>query len=280
MDVVEKYPRWVGVLLSLFFPGAGQYFAGAKRRGVLWFVVLFLWPGLVLLLLAEPAVPGLAPAAIAAAVGVLLWLIMLWDARRPVERLDWVSFAAVLLCGLVLLLLGRSLWPKWCAEVLPVPNNSMAPTLRTQTSPDGKTRADVAVIERCAYWLNEPRRGDIIMFQADGLIPNAPPGRVVFRLVALPGERVSIENGHLAINGQVVTNPTEFGQLRYLLPQNGTLLNRVGATFQVPAGHYFVLGDNSFESLDSRFWGPVPRDHIVGRITRICWPPERAATFK
>ena len=89
------------------------------------------------------------------------------------------------------------------------------------------------------------------------------------RVVAGPGDRISIVNGHVIRNGK----PPE-GALHPALPAAGT-----PATFPrpitIPPGHWFMMGDNRGHSDDSRFWGPVPKKWIIGGAFATYWPPKR-----
>ncbi len=109
-----------------------------------------------------------------------------------------------------------------------------------------------------------PHRGDVIVFYApDG----TPPRLYVKRLVGLPGDTVMIRGGTLIVNGQEIASPPSAKPARTPVPDFGPVV--------VPkAGErvlYFVLGDNRDDSLDSRAWGFVPFDRVVGRAMMIYW---------
>ena len=113
------------------------------------------------------------------------------------------------------------------------------------------------------------QRGEVIVFQA----PSMPDQAFVKRVIGLPGERVEIRDGKVLINGETLDEP-------YLAHSNV-----VGSMTCVPTlrqfdcilqeGQYFVLGDNRNRSNDSRDWGPVTVDEIVGEVWFIYWPPSR-----
>jgi signal peptidase I len=120
-----------------------------------------------------------------------------------------------------------------------------------------------------------PRRGDIVVFKA----PKAASDKrenFVKRLIALPGERVRIEDGDIYINDQLVTSPPSIADRRYT--SSGWLGIRDNIT--VPDGKAFVLGDNSGSSRDSRFWGFVPIEDFKGPAVAIWWPPRRMQRLK
>lgn len=174
-----------------------------------------------------------------------------------------------------------------------VPTNAMAPTIRGVTElANGRTRVgDHIFVEKLSYRLRAPRRGEIVVFSTEGMERIPVPARSKFfvkRLVGLPGERVSIRPPFLYINDQRLTEPRVFqiianrehGYGGFLLPDCvgsfKPLLCTESDSVQLGKDEYFVLGDNQAKSLDSRFWGPVPRSNIVGRATTIYWPLDRA----
>jgi len=111
---------------------------------------------------------------------------------------------------------------------------------------------EVLTINKIAYQLSAPNRGDVIAMYW----PGETEKRFIKRIVGLPGETVGIENGKVLINNQVLREP-------YLESSVKTL----GDTTRVlQSDEYFVLGDNRSVSSDSRAWGPVPRSFVLGKI--------------
>ena len=139
-------------------------------------------------------------------------------------------------------------------------------------------------------------RGDIIVFR----YPVNPDQHFVKRVVGIPGDRVRLINKHLRVNGALIReeyavyNRRDYDTYRDEFPARGLVSANVesawwsqmkdqiqGGELLVPPGQYFVLGDNRDRSLDSRYWGFVPRENIIGRPLVIYWsvadPPERPA---
>lgn len=133
-----------------------------------------------------------------------------------------------------------------------IPSGSMEPTLQIQ---------DYIFASKLSYRLDEPKRGDIVVFK----YPKDTSRYFVKRLIAVGGETVALKGGELYINGQLV--PEDY------LPQGLSFSDYGPVT--VPEGNYFMLGDNRNNSSDSRDWGFVPRNLIVGKEIFIYWPPDR-----
>lgn len=94
----------------------------------------------------------------------------------------------------------------------------------------------------------------------------------VKRVVGLPGDRLSIRDGHVYRNG--AREPDGF-----TITCGGGGECRFPKTFTVPSGDYYMMGDNRPDSLDSRFWGPVPRAWMIGKAFFTYWPPSRIGTL-
>jgi signal peptidase I len=169
---------------------------------------------------------------------------------------------SALLVALVLAVLGLAV-PGLVFEHFWVPTPSMAATL---------TPGDHVLVDRLAYRVQAPQCGDVVVFH--------PPGRqVVFikRVIGMPGDTISLRNGAVYVNGRRLDEPYVKGTAGALGrtdpwscddPASWSLIT----PYTVPAGQYFVMGDNRTESDDSRDWGPVPRRAILGEAVVTFWP--------
>ncbi len=145
-------------------------------------------------------------------------------------------------------------------DLTPIVSNSMAPTLRG----DGAAGSDWLLAEKLSYRLRRPARWEIIQFR------NKDGNWVAKRVVGLPGETIAMRERDILINGQVVAPPKSLGFLRYYA--FGSLSN--GRSVDCKEG-YFVLGDDSRDSFDSRYEGVVRPDEVQGRAWLIVRPLSR-----
>ena len=113
------------------------------------------------------------------------------------------------------------------------------------------------MVEKVSYRLHGPRRGDIVILRD----PTGGPIPLIKRVVGLPGERVTLANGHVYVDGALLNEP-------YLTQ----VTQSDGRTWIVPPMHVFVMGDNRGNSKDSRYFGPVPLDTILGHALFRFWP--------
>lgn len=120
--------------------------------------------------------------------------------------------------------------------------------------------------------LREPKRGDVVVF----IYPEDNKKDFIKRMVGLPGETVEIKSGSIYINGKPVPEPI-FNQVYYY---NRGEFGAEGRKIVVPEDSYFVLGDNSASSKDSRYWGFVPKENLLGEALVIYWPLQRLRLIK
>jgi signal peptidase I len=136
------------------------------------------------------------------------------------------------------------------AQATRVYGSSMEPNLHTDQR---------LVVEKVTYRLHGPSRGDVVVLR----MPDRGPELLIKRVVGLPDEIVEIRNGTVYVDHQPLDEP-------YTVRSTGSTY---GPTL-VPEGHVFVMGDNRGASNDSRVFGPVPMDRIVGRAWISYWPIE------
>jgi signal peptidase I len=125
---------------------------------------------------------------------------------------------------------------------------SMNPTLL-----DG----EFVLVNRMAYRMGTMQRGDIIVFRST----TSPDLDLIKRIIGVPGDDITIQNGQVIVNGNVLNEPYIAAEPLYQ------------GNWKVPEGHLFVLGDNRNDSSDSHQWGLLPFDNIVGKAILIYWPP-------
>lgn len=172
--------------------------------------------------------------------------------------------------GLVALLFVLSRW-----VILPyrVSGGSMRPALVGTEGVDAGVTGDIVLVNHLAYLRNRPVRWDVVMLSSsdDVYRDNAgdPAGRVK-RIVGLPGETVDIRGGNLLINGIDMKLPDRTG-IPYVVSKGHYGHNPVS----LGESEYFVLGDNSYLSSDSRQRGPVRSDSIQGKVILVVYPWER-----
>jgi len=140
-----------------------------------------------------------------------------------------------------------------------VTSGSMGPTLRGTSVKNG----DVVVTEKISYRFRRPRRWEVVEF-----LDEEVGVRVMKRVVGLPGEKVALRAGTFVVDGTPVPRPASLEPLTYYA--YGNLQN--GATVACGDG-YFVVGDDSRDSQDSRFEGPLPANRVLGRSWLVIWPP-------
>jgi signal peptidase I len=117
-----------------------------------------------------------------------------------------------------------------------------------------------------------PRQGDGHPQACDRPTATESSQTFIKRVVGLPGDRIQIVKGHVIRNGK----PEKDSYI--LLCSDGGSCN-FPQTITIPPGHYFMMGDNRGESDDSRFWGPVPKQWIIGVAFFTYWPPGRIGTL-
>jgi signal peptidase I len=179
----------------------------------------------------------------------------------------------------------------WIVKPYQIPSESMEPTLDV---------GQRVLVNRFLYHFKDPAIGDIVVFHppagADngsaecgvkvrgsqpinvGMpCPKSTAGEssqnFIKRIVAVPGDTLSVKDGHPVVNGVEKTEES------YIVPCGSSTACNLPKTITIPPDHYFMMGDNRGASDDSRFWGPVPREWIIGEAFATYWPPDRIGTL-
>jgi signal peptidase I len=139
-----------------------------------------------------------------------------------------------------------------------IPSASMETTLHGCPG----CQPDLVLVDKLSYRFKSISRKDVVVFARP---PLAPPEdkQLIKRVIGLPGEVVSGHDGHVFVNNKELVEP-------YVNPAcHGTA---DFAAVRVPAGRYFVMGDNRCDSFDSRMFGTIPRSAVIGRAFAVVWP--------
>jgi signal peptidase I len=182
--------------------------------------------------------------------------------KKSVVR-DW---AESIIIAFILAMVIRT----FLVQAFKIPTGSMRPTL---------LEGDIILVNKFIYGakipftdsrlpaVRQPRRGDVVVF----IYPENPQKDFIKRLIGLPGETVEIKNGTIYINDKPLLDPM-FSSIYYY---NRGDYGRESRKITVPADSFFVMGDNSASSQDSRYWGFVPYKNVLGNAILIYWPPQR-----
>lgn len=163
-----------------------------------------------------------------------------------------------------------------------IPSESMVPTLQI---------GQRVLVNRVGTHFGDPKRGDIIVFHppqgADENRCGVRPPRgapcpaptkersktnFIKRVVAVPGDRLSVKAGRVYLNGKLQKEP-------FIRPDATCGICNEPTEIKIPPDHFFMMGDNRGESADSREWGPVPKKWIIGGAFFTYWPPKRIGTL-
>ena len=163
-----------------------------------------------------------------------------------------------------------------------IPSASMEPTLDI---------GQRVLVSRVNYHFSDPDRQDVVVFkppkgadenlcgatrQPQRPCPKPTPGKskenFIKRIVAVPGDRLKVLRSHVYINGKEQKEP--FARF-----DSTCDICELPREIVIPPDHFFMMGDNRGESADSRYWGPVPRDNLIGQAFFTYWPPKRIGTL-
>jgi signal peptidase I len=169
--------------------------------------------------------------------------------RRALAQTAVTILVAVLLAFVVRAFVFQTFW---------IPSASMTPTLGVN---------DRVLVQKAFFSWHDVREGDIVVFSHPPLdnCPG-PQGDLVKRVIALPGQTIYSSGNSIYINGRLLAEP--------YLPQPDPLGPPIASSqhpYRVPAGEFYMLGDNRSDSCDSRYWGPIKGSTIIGKVILVWW---------
>jgi signal peptidase I len=174
---------------------------------------------------------------------------------------EWGVVLAVAL-GVALLVRGFLIAPFY------IPSTSMVETLQVK---------DRILVNRLSYRLHPVNRGDVIVFEKpEGSQFGDEVEDLIKRAIGLPGDTIEIRDCYVYVNGQLLDEPYTLGKCTNGPASTLSDPDQDG-TLVVPEGKYFAMGDNRTGSSDSRVWGFVDKDQIIGRAFVIIWPRQNWA---
>jgi signal peptidase I len=261
---------WLAAFISSFIPGIGHVYL---RKWIFVTIFIALW------------IIGLFYSR-----SNLLMVLALWVYHFFVVYHAYISAPShressrkliLVVCGFLLLsttFLGAALIASRIFLVEPryTPSSSMEPTLQIN---------DRLLVDKISYHFRNPAQSEMIVFQTPSHPSVAAANNISLkRLIGLPGDRIAILNGKVLVNGQAINEPYIAEPVVYNLPTNDpnacpncfqpqeiAKVNDI-SSFTVPPNHYWVMGDNRNNSLDSHIWGFLPAEYIVGRVYVRYWP--------
>jgi len=285
------YRRWVNLIPSLLFPGSAQFLSGRKSAGIIWFVFYFLLVAGKLCVLTHPKTTYSI-----VQMGPFEWLLLpFWlfiaaeSLRRPIPCLGFRGWAVYLVVCLGVPITLLCTVRAFLVQPFKVPDGSMQPTImgNRKDTEGNPISGDHIFANKFIYRFSEPQRGDIIVFRTKGINAVKLDTYYVKRLAGLPGEKVSIEPPYLLINGNKVTEPGIFKKIAEgMSGGSGFCLAKPSLSFRIPLDstsstitlgpdEYLVLGDNTQNSFDGRYFGPIKRAAILGKAFYIYAPTDR-----
>jgi signal peptidase I len=182
----------------------------------------------------------------------------------------WIKEAIIVV---VVAVLVAVLLRAFVVQTFFIPSGSMEPTLQI---------GDRILVNKLSYHLHGVDRGDIVVFSRPPTENCGGPevNDLVKRVIGLPGDVISVSSGYVYIDGKRLNEswlPTSEQGVTVAGPPGNS--SNLAHAYRIPADNYFVMGDNRTDSCDSRYWGPISRSLIVGKVEVRVWPVSSLRIF-
>jgi len=275
----------LSVVYNSFCPGLGHIYGGAKVRGIL--IILFILFFLIMNIywVMHPTFHLSFLSGIKLREEMILFLILLTaflfegvvlvdgyyctirfnrenNCKREINTIKKILFiisALIILVGFNMSRIIGTIVKSRMYEAFRIPSGVMAPAM---------LEGDRFLVNKYRYLRSKPKRGDVIVFVS----PKNKQENLFFRIVGLGEEKLEIKDGRIFINGKAVLN-SKIDSREYI---NSGFYGEKGSEVHIPKDHYYVLGDNSLISDDSRYWGFVPKETIIGPAYKLYFPFSRS----
>lgn len=266
----------LSLMLAFILPGLGQFYSIRPRRGILFLGINVLAVTGGLFYVMHPTLTVHPASMVLLIAFVLFELFVLVDSylcaksfnkENNLERKISIGKRILFIFGILFFMFGPNLSTPISVyirsnvfQAFKLPSGTMSPAIM---------QGDRLLVNKQVYKKSKPQRGDIIVF----IYPPDTTRDFLKRIVGLPGERIEIREGRIVVNGQKLDDSNKLSNIYYY---NRGDYARESASVTIPSDNYFVLGDNSGSSNDSRFWGFVPKDNIIGKAYKIYYPFARS----
>lgn len=270
---------WLAILLSLPFPGLGQIYNGQFKKGLQYYG-LFIF-GVFLATLFICGGIAIAPMNLWLALFCVLavYLYILWDAFKTAKKSEenfqrksynhwYIYLAAIIITKFVSDPLMTRFLNTYTIKSFHIPSTTMEDTLLSgdymlASMSDYGIR--IPFTQKRVITDHQPKQGDLVIFK----FPQDPRREFIKRCIATEGQEVKIKDKKVFVDGKHYENSHGVKNM-----DSGTHSPTVSprdnfGPYTVPEGHFFVLGDNRDNSYDSRFWGAVPVENLLGRAIQI-----------
>ena len=193
---------------------------------------------------------------------------------NPVKGRKRHQVAVEWLLVVVVALVAALLVKTFVVQAFSIPTGSMEPTILP---------GDRVLVNKLAYDFHAVHNGDVVVFRRPPR-DNSTVDDLIKRVIAGPGQLLSVSNCRVYVNGKQEPQPYlpkgwQDPGSEYCTQWDIPGMLQLPDPYRVPAGTYFVMGDNRKDSDDSRYWGPVPANYLVGRAFVRMWPPSRLGSL-